>query len=267
MFITDFLPDIALFGEVPWWGILVVFLSYFIGFLLRGALGFGSNMLVVVLTTPVLGPHHAVVMAAVASFFAQIDLLPQGVRTADWRVAPPLIGGLLVGTALGAWMLTLWKAEWLEVTIGILIITIVGMEQLKLTERLFQRINLESRKIGASFAVIAGSVGTLSGGGALYLLYPYVKMACPLPVTFRGTNLLLSGFSLTARFASLMVAGLVSLPILLETVLLLPAIFLGTWIGSTLFRRTSVTRFWTLLQWILISGAVIIIVRGLLRLF
>jgi len=55
-----------------------VLLAHFAGFYIRGALGFGSNMPIVLLTTWVLGPHHAILLVALTSGIAQIHLLPRG---------------------------------------------------------------------------------------------------------------------------------------------------------------------------------------------
>ena len=197
-----------------------------------------------------------------ASFIAQIDLLPQGLRTADWKVSKPLIAGMLVGTAVGTWLLTLWKAEWLEISMGLLIMAIIGMERLQLMERLGQRFDLRSHRITSTLALTAGAVGTLSGGGGIYLLVPYLKLACRTPESFRGTNLVLSGFFLTGRALFLVMVGLVTLAIVAEALLLMPMIFLGTWVGTRFFRTVSPQRFWRALQALLICGALVLIGNG-----
>jgi hypothetical protein len=139
----------------------------FLHFFVRGAFGFGSNIPIVLLTTPCLCPHHAIVLVAVADFISQIDLFPQGVRSglegleaayswnARWHGA-------------GTWLLTQSTPEALSVTMGLLIMAIVGMDRSRLLEWLSTWTDLRSRRITLPFAVTAGAVGTLSGGGALY---------------------------------------------------------------------------------------------------
>lgn len=258
----ELLTGEALFCGVPLWAIGCIAVAYFLGFFVRGAFGFGSNIPIVLLTTPILGPHHAIVLAAVASFVAQIDLLPQGLRTADWKVSKLLITGMLAGTAVGAWLLTLWKAEWLEISMGLLIMAIIGMERLQLMQRLLERFDLRSRRITSTLAVTAGVVGTVSGGGSIYLLVPYLKLACRTTETFRGTNLVLSGFFLTGRVLFFVIVGLVTLTIVAEALVLMPAIFLGTWIGTRFFRTASPQRFWGALQALLICGALVLVGKG-----
>ena len=124
------------------------------------------------------------------------------------------------------------------------------------------RPHLPSRRITSTLAVTAGVVGTVSGGGGIYLLVPYLKLACRTPETFRGTNLVLSGFFLTGRALFFVMVGLVTLAIVAEALLLMPMIFLGTWVGTRFFRTASPQRFWGALQALLFCGALILIGKG-----
>ena len=197
----------------------------FRGLFCRGAFGFGSNIPIVLLTTSILGPHHAIVLVAMAALISQIDLLHQGLHTADWQVSKPLIVGMIAGSAIGTWLLTLWTPEWLTATMGLLILAVVGMDRFRLLERVSTWLDLRSRVVTSAFAVTAGTVGTVSGGGALYFLVAYLKLACQTPESFRGTNLLLSAFFMTGRMLFFMIAGLVTLNIAVEALMLVPAIF------------------------------------------
>lgn len=258
----EFLTGDIVFAGMPLWAIACIFVAYFLGFFVRGAFGFGSNIPIVLLTAPILGPHHAIVLVAVAALISQIDLLPQGVHTADWQVSKPLIAGMLAGTAIGTWLLTLWTAEWLTVTMGLLIMAVVGMDRFRLLERLSAWVDLRSRGVTSVFAVTAGTVGTVSGGGALYFLVAYLKLACQTAQSFRGTNLVLSGFFMTGRMLFFLIAGLVTLKLVVEALALMPAIFLGTWMGTRFFKTASPERFWAALQALLVCGAVVLVGKG-----
>jgi uncharacterized protein len=261
MGLESLLTDIP-FRAVPLWAIGYIFVSYFVGFFVRGAFGFGSNIPIVLLTTSILGPHHAIVLVAVAAFISQIDLLPQGLHTADWQVSKPLIIGMIAGSAVGTWCLTLWTPEWLTVTMGLLIMAVVGMDRFRLLERVSTWLDLRSRAVTTTFAVTAGTVGTVSGGGALYFLVGYLKLACQTTESFRGTNLVLSAFFMTERMLFFMIAGLVTLKIIVEALVLVPAIFLGTWVGTRFFHTASPERFWAALQGLLVCGALILVGKG-----
>ena len=98
--------------------VALVLVAHFVGFYIRGALGFGSNMPIVLLTTWVLGPHHAILLVALTSGIAQVHLLPQGFRDTDWHVARMLALGMMVGITLGIWVFAGIEADWLVLLLG-----------------------------------------------------------------------------------------------------------------------------------------------------
>jgi len=63
------------------------FAAHGFGCFIRGAFGFGLNMPIVILTTFLLGPHHAVLLALLTTVVAQINLLPSAMKDADWPAA------------------------------------------------------------------------------------------------------------------------------------------------------------------------------------
>lgn len=241
-----------------------VLLSHFIGFFIRGAFGFGSNMPIVLLTTWVLGPHHAILLVALSSGIVQIHLLPQGFRHTDWTIVRRLTIGLLVGIALGVWIFAELRADWLMLLLGLLIVAILVMDRLRLVERLQRVVDLRSRSVANALAAISGGVGTVSGGGGLYFLVVYLKLVCAGPTVLRSTNVFLSGAFMIVRLALLALAGLFTPELVLEAVLISPAVFLGSWAGTRAFHRTSPERFYHWLQLILMTAALALAVKGLL---
>ena len=260
-------PDfhVTPFADVPTWAIVFVFASHFIGFFIRGVFGFGSNMPIVLLTTWVLGPHHAILLVILTASIAQIHLFPQGLNAADWKVTRPLIVGILVGIGVGTWLFILLAADWLTLIMGLLISSIVLMDRLKLLERLASMVDLRSRTVTSSLAAISGAVGSISGGGGIYFLVAYLKFACATPETLRGTNLILSGIFITGRILLLAMAGLISLKLLIEAALLMPVVFLGTWAGTRFFHASSAERFYTALQLLLLCAAIALMGKGIFK--
>ena len=66
---NSIIPTDVLFPEASLWAIGCIVVSYFLGFFVRGTFGFGSNIPILLLTTPILGPHHAIVLVAAAALF------------------------------------------------------------------------------------------------------------------------------------------------------------------------------------------------------
>jgi uncharacterized membrane protein YfcA len=255
----------APFADIAPWAVAGVFVSHFFGCFIRGAFGFGSNVPIVLLTTWLLGPHHAILLAVMTGFVAQFHLIPQGLKTVDWQVARPLLGGLFVGVAVGTWAFTILATDWLTVVMGSLIAVIVVMDQFRLLQRLDNWIDLRSKLVTSTLATTAGTVGAVSGGGAFYFLVAYLKLTCATPASLRGTNIITSGLFMSARLAMLVVAGLISLSLLAETVLLVPVVFAATWTGTNFFRSSSPERFYAALQFMLLAMAAALVVKGILK--
>ena len=254
------------FVGIPIWAIICVFLAHFLGFFIRGAFGFGSNMPIVLLTAWLLEPHHAILLVVFTAATAQIHLFPQGFGTADWKVTKPLIIGMFLGTALGTWFFTILAAEWLLLLMGILITLVVAMDRFRLLEWMTRFVDLRARTITSSLALFSGTVGTVSGGGGLYFLVVYLKLACRTAESLRGTNLILSGFFILSRVLLLLPTGLITLQLLVEAALLLPAVFLGTWAGTRMFHKMEPRSFYGALQFLLLLAAIALMVRGVAKL-
>lgn len=259
------------FGLAPFAGldavaIAFVVFAYWLGFFVRGAFGFGSNMPIVLLTAWVFSPHHTLVLVALTATFAQVHLLPQGLKGADWSVARPLLVGLLAGTALGVWLLTRISPVGLTLVMGLLIAAVVAMDLTRAVDRLAQAVDLRGRAVNFSLAATGGVMGNLSGGGGIYFLAPYLKWACRSPEDLRATNLVVAGLFMLQRIVFLLPTGLISWTLFAESLLLLPAVFAGTWSGGRLARSVPPQRFYRALQVFLAVAALATIARGIAEL-
>jgi hypothetical protein len=266
MTLAELLPShVTPFAGVPAWAIACVIGSYFFGFFVRGAFGFGSNMPIVLLTTWLLGPHHAILLTAVAAVAAQLHLLPQGIATADWRVSRPLIAGMLLGVGAGTWLFVRLGEEWLTLVMGVLIITIVVLDRTRAVERFAPRVDLRSPVVTTSLAAGSACAGSVGGGGAMYLLSGFLKLAVASPSALRGTNMVVSGIFIFGRITLLSIAGLITPVLLIEAALLIPVVFLGTWAGTRFFCRTGPASFYAALQTLLIAAALALVVKGAIQ--
>jgi len=253
------------FAELGVAAIALVYAANFLGFFVRGAFGFGSNLPVVLLTTWVLGPHHAIVLTVLTALAAQTYLLPQGLRNADWAVARPLMLGMVAGTAAGTWLFALLSGRWLSLLMGFLIVITLILSRWRLLEGLVSRARLRSRHLPLSLAALAAAAGTVSGGGGMYVLVVYLRLACATATALRGTNLLLSTLFMLARVGFVALAGFVSAQLLAETVVLLPVVILGTWTGTRFFHASSSARFYAGLQIVLLGAALALVAKAISR--
>jgi uncharacterized protein len=183
----------------------------------------------------------------------------------DWLV--PVIG-LAVGLPVGVYLFATLDQKGMSIAIGI--VMIIAAVLLALT-RQFDAIGEWIRSTGYQPGWISGVVaGFLSGvtGGAVSIPGP--------PMLIYGAFLLETGYweakhmkaTFTAFFAAnllyrlvvLAFTGNVSGPLVLEAAIILPALFLGSWLGIVLFDKLPKNAF----RWFVI---VIIFILGILLIF
>ena len=259
----EWLPSgITPFENLTVGAIFLVALAHCGGCFIRGAFGFGSNMPIIVATTFIIGPHHAVLLALMTTIIAQAHLLPSGFRTADWKVTTPLILGMVVGTLFGTWVFTRLSGLALEIILGTLIVVIILMDTFKLVEKLIVNLDIRSRMITAGFSFFGGTIGGLSGAGAFYFLVVYLKHACPSPGALRGTNVMLSSITMFMRATALTMAGLITPTLITEGLFLGLPILFSTWLGAHAFKLATNRRFFFFLQVLLLAGAAALVLKG-----
>ena len=256
--------DIVAFDGIGFVAMAFILAVHFTGFYIRGALGFGSNMPIVLLTTWVLGPHQAILLVALTSGLAQFHLLPQGFRHTDWSIARILAFGMMVGIGFGVWVFAGIEADWLVMLLGALIIGILLMDRFRLIKRLQTFIDLRSPILVSVLATISGTVGTISGGGGLYFLVVYLKLVCATPEILRSTNVFLAGAFMLFLLTLLTFVGLFTPELLLEALIVAPAVFLGSWAGTRFFHASSPEPFYNILQLVLLAAAIALFVKGVL---
>jgi hypothetical protein len=70
---------------------------------------------------------------------------------------------------------------------------------------------------------------------------------------------------MAGRMLFFLVAGPVTVKIAVEALALMPAIFLGRWLGTRFFYNATAERFWAALQGLLVCGALILLGKGLAK--
>ena len=136
------------------------------------------------------------------------------------------------------------------------------MDRFRLIERLQTFIDLRSPILAGVLARISGTVGTISGGGGLFFLVFYLKLVCATPEILHSTNVFLAGALMLIRLTLLTFVGLFTPELLLEALILAPAVFLGSWAGTRLFHASSPERFYNILQLVLLAAAIALFVKG-----
>lgn len=256
------LYDAVPFAGMPGWTVAAVIGVYVFSFFVRGAVGFGSAMPAVLLTSWLMPVHHSVILALLAGLVSQGQFLTQGVRDADWPVARSVIFALMISITVGVLLFERLDSDWLLLLLGLLCMALVSVGRPPMVDRF---VTMWGPRAGIVAGGISGFVGTLVGAGGMYLLVVYLRHVCVQPDRLRATNIVVSAVFLAWRVFVAALAGLISLQILSEVIVLIPAIVFGGWLGALWFRSLDSAKFDQLLQAILLVASLGLVVRGGLR--
>ena len=243
--------------------IAAVFAIYFFAFFIRGILGFGSAMPAVLGSAWILPTHDAILLALLTSVFAQVQLLPQGFRDANWKIAKPILIGSTLSVIVGVWIFVSLSSAWLTIVLGLVLSAAVLADMARIAERLASRLRLDGFAVAFSLATLAGLISGVAGAGSNYFLSFYIRWAAPTPREFRATNIVISGFMNLWRALVVLVAALITVKLTFEALLVMPAVYAGIWGGMKLTGRLSSERYFSLFRWLLLIAAVALIWKGM----
>lgn len=254
------------FHDVPPAVVLGVAAIYFIAFIARGALGFGALAPTVILTSLLIEPHHAVLLAVVAATIPQLQMMPEGVRYGDWQIARPVLAATAVSIPLGVWVFANMSSDWFTLVLGGIVAALILLDITKALERLLAGVNLRSPFMAAGLSTVTGFLNGLAGAGGMVTLVVYLKHACRDHLSLRATLVLLGTSMLVWRLIVTVAAGLVTLKLVAEAAVLLPLVYAGVWLGRRYFRTVTPARYHRLLQGLILLSAIGLLAEGIVRL-
>jgi hypothetical protein len=238
---------------------------YFVAFAGRGALGFGAIAPAVTLSSFLIPPHHAVLLAILTATVPQLQVLPEGIRHGDWHVARPAIIGLLISIPFGVWAFAHIGSKAFSLVLGLIISLIVIMDTVRLLDRAAKTIDIRKPPIVFGLAAATGFMTGLAGAGGVMMLAVYLKHACRDYIALRATAALMGTILIFWRLLATIVAGLVDLQLVTESLLLIPVVYIGGWIGMHVFRRMGADRYYNIFQGLLLISAIGLIIEGIAK--
>lgn len=251
------------FAGVSPWAVAAIAIIYFICFMARGAIGFGALAPSVTFSSYLLPPHHAVLLAVIAATIPQLQLLPRSWRRTDWPVARPVLVAMSISTAVGTWIFVRISGDWLTAILGLVMTGVVAIDSVKLLDRAVNRLDIRAPSIAIALASASGIINGLAGAGGMIAIVVYLKHACRDHFTLRDTTITLGTLVLCWRFALTFAAGMVTLTLFTEALLMLPVIYAGVLIGTHYTRDLSPKRYHAILTGFLLVSALGLLVDGL----
>jgi uncharacterized membrane protein YfcA len=216
-------------GGILVWAALVTFVAG----LMRGFAGFGSAMLMAPVFAVLMGPVHMVPLIAAMEFPMGAALFVGARRDVEWGFVVPMALVAMVAMPLGIWALvTVDKAILTKVisgiVLGFVLVLVIGWRY-----RGPRPLALTMGIGAASGAMMA----TSSVGGPPVLLY---MLAADHPAARIRANIIAYFFLASfVLIALVMVAAPHAVAAIVDAVVLLPVVLLGSWIGSRLAGRAA----------------------------
>jgi uncharacterized protein len=213
--------------------------------------------------------------AASASIVVSIIVLVTNIRVfwsvrdeiiwKDWLI--PVIG-LAVGLPLGIWLFGSWDEAQLRVAIGIvMIIAAILLLLLHQVQRFKEWIKVTGWQPGPISGVIAGFLSGVLGGavsipGPPMILYGAFLLEAEY-WNAKQMKAIFTGFfaaNLLYRLAALTVTGQMTREIIVEALVILPVVFLGTWLGIRLFKILPQEIFrWFIIIFVFVLGVLLLL--------
>jgi uncharacterized membrane protein YfcA len=264
------LPELYLslgqpFEGLSWPVIGGITVIYFIAFAARGAIGFGAIAPAIVLTSWLLPPHHAVLLAMIAATIPQMQMLPEGIRDGDWRVCRPVFLALALSIAGGVWLFAELTSDGLSLALGAIMTLIIVLDMGQWLSRFAQKVDMRSYPVAFSLATVIGLVTGIAGAGGMMMLSVYLRHACRDHISLRATAILLGTMLTLWRVLATAAIGLIDWQLIVESVLLMPVVYAGIWIGTRWFRGMTPKTFYRIFQLVLLVSAAGLMIDGLLK--
>ena len=240
------------------WGIVLMSAgSIFLGTLVHGIAGFGIAQISMGLMPLFRSPTDASTIFGIVAVVSNLRVWWSVREHFEWRDWLIPVGGLAAGLPLGILLLNQLSESQMRLIIGITlllaVILIALFRELKLFERWFGDKEIQNTWY---LGLLAGFLAGLFGGavaipGPPMIVYGAFMLAAgswdskkmkAIFTAFFGTLMLYRSISIT-------VTGDMSLQLFLESLMMLPGMFLGAWLGIKIYQFIPEKTF----QWIVLG--------------
>lgn len=257
------LGDVAIFQDLSGWGLVFLIALYLFAYTVKGVFGIGAMPLIVLLGVWVLDPYHAVLLGMLVLTYNQIMFIPESFSQGDWRMCWLLAIGHVPTVVLGVWIFDSLDSSWLGVVLGILLIG-VTLAEVIISPQLIHRMSRKFPRSGAvAMAALSGFISGIVGAGSLIFLSLYLKTRYEDARTFRATILLISILVSVWRFAVQCVKGMITVTLVYESLVLVPAALIGTYLGIRLFKSILSVSYFRAFRVLLVFLALSIVLKSL----
>jgi uncharacterized membrane protein YfcA len=196
---------------------------------LRGFVGFGAALVIVMVVSLVLGPLVAVPIASLTGLPAMFQLLPNAIRFSERSFVVPFGLATFLAAPLGTWVLVSVEPAAMKIGISAFVLVMVAM---------LYRDWRPVRRPGPAVLLGAGAVAGLVQGSAGVGGPPAVAVALSRPGTAQQQRANVIGAVTALSLCSLIPLwyhGLFTRDVIVVSVALVPVYVGATWVGTRFF--------------------------------
>ena len=213
--------------------LLIALFGVFAASFLRGFTGFGFGLAAVPLLSLALPPAQVVPFAVVMNLFVAVGGLRAAWRHCDWRAIRGLAPGVFLSIPLGLAVLTEFAPNTVRLAIGLVIAASVGL--------LWRGAHLPphpSRLLTIGVGLLSGVMSGLASMGGPPVVVYLLALGHGATV-LRATSIVYFMLSGTISLVAMLPRGLISREILVWSVVAMPVLYGGTWLGTWAFHRAK----------------------------
>ncbi|WP_123102242.1 sulfite exporter TauE/SafE family protein [Acidithiobacillus sulfuriphilus] len=214
--------------------LLLATVIVFAAFYVRATIGFGSGLIAVAMLTLLFPIKEVVPVVLLLDLLGSVLLGAYDFHEIRWPELRWLVPGSFVGLAIGSFILAATDAQNLTRFLGVFILAYV-VYALALKPEGLPRVSLPW---GVPLGIFGGIVGSLYGGGGPPIV-AYLQMRHLDKRAFRAT---FQGIALTDNVLRVFMyvgLSLLTVPLALGFLLLVPPLLLGLWAGNHLHMRIN----------------------------
>ena len=240
-------------GPISGAAVLLSVTAVFVAGFVRGFVGFGAAMIIIMALSMVLGPRAAVAVASLAGVVTTIQLLPVAVRLADRPFVVPFGVASFVAAPLGTFVLVTLDPAIMKMAIAVFVLFMVAM--MWRGWRIGRGGPVTVIGTGLTAGLIQGSAGV---GGP-----PAVALALARPGTAsqQRANVIGAVSSLTfCGIPALWYHGLFTREVIVVSCLIVPPYVFSTWLGAKFFSQQGQNIFRATALWVLAIAGVVTLV-------
>ena len=246
---------LAIVDSFNLWDLLLIGLGILLAGIVRGFVGFGASLIIVMTASVILGPRSAVAIATLSGLPSMLQLLPIAIKKADRGFVIPFGLAAMIAAPFGTWLLVSIEPIFMKIGISVTVMCMVLMlyKDVKISAHSNKKFLIS---VGIGAGLIQGSAGI---GGP-----PAVAVALSKPGTTEEQRANVIG-AVTALgicgIIPLWYHNLFTIQVIVTSVVFFPIYVASTWVGTRFFVKygQSYFRNFSLIILTIISLATLII--------